>query len=162
MIVSPARNFVLSVAAGFIFNLSFMASIIIIYEEVKCCFNGNFVSLVHSCQFIRLLSINGTYHSPSISTHDHRDSHHLLTSSGFTRQRLPCLAQRISWTPITSSNLLGVSTCDCLQSHEIHWKDWDQTRLWVIQQRVPCGITRRCECHGVLYPSPHIFCSVVP
>jgi hypothetical protein len=33
MIVSPARNFVLSVAAGFVFNLSFMASIIIIYEE---------------------------------------------------------------------------------------------------------------------------------
>ena len=34
MIISPARNFVLSVAAGFIFNLAFMASIIIIYEEV--------------------------------------------------------------------------------------------------------------------------------
>ena len=162
MIVSPARNFVLSVAAGFVFNLSFMASIIIIYEEVKCCLNGNFVTLVHSCQFIRLLSINGTSHSPTISTYGHCDSHHFLTSSGFARQRLPCLAQRISWTPTTSFNLLGVSTCDSLQSHEIHWKDWDQIRLRVIQQRVLSGITGGCKCYGVLYPSPNFFISMVP
>ena len=40
-----------------------MASIIIIYEEVKCCLYGNFVSLVHSVQFIRLLNIDGAHHS---------------------------------------------------------------------------------------------------
>ena len=34
MIISPMRNFVISVTAGFLFNLSFMASIIIIYEKV--------------------------------------------------------------------------------------------------------------------------------
>ena len=52
MIISPARNFVLSVAAGFIFNLAFMASIIIIYEEVRRYPDYNFCALVHPRQLI--------------------------------------------------------------------------------------------------------------
>ena len=48
MIISPARNFVVSVATGFVFNLAFMACIIIIYEEVKCSIKINSTCIVHS------------------------------------------------------------------------------------------------------------------
>ena len=91
MIISPARNFVLSVAAGFIFNLAFMASIIIIYEEVSS-YTVLTVSAVHPGQLIRLLGIDGAHHRAHIFPHCDSDPHHFLAGSGLGRQRVPGVA----------------------------------------------------------------------
>ena len=120
MITSPARNFVISVAAGFLFNLSFMASIIIIYEKVRHLQQNNIVCPVHPSQLLRLLNINGPHNCPDIHADSACHSYDILSGSGFTGQGLPSVAQRISRTCVTSSDLLGMPACDLCQPDALH------------------------------------------
>ena len=80
MIMSPARNFVISVAAGFLFNLSFMASIIIVYEKVSHVEINYIACVVYSGILVRLLRFHGATHSATDNTDCDRDTNHILTS----------------------------------------------------------------------------------